>query len=404
MVPELHISLIHKLCIYHKFSGFKVGTCRLCGASGKTVSNVVGVCVKCLREKEEALGIALEIHRKYRLAIGLPIEPPRDPKGVRCTLCVNECSIPENSIGFCGLWRNVEGSLRFVEGHGYGVLHSYLDPLPTNCVATPVCPAATGVGYPRFSVSTHAEYGYYNLAVFFAGCNLDCIFCQNWHHKDIAVSPKLRRRYLKSDEKLVEEAVKNDRVTCICFFGGDPGPHTVYSLEVSRKILTYAKEHNIVKRICWETNGLENPGVMKEMARLSLESGGIVKIDWKACSPQVYQALTGVDGWKAVERVKQNIKLVSEMARERPEIPLLVVSVLLVPGYVDEQELECMAKYISVIDKSTPVVLLAFHPDHLLRDLPPTSINHAVKAYEIFRSYEIEKVFIGNEWLLGPYY
>lgn len=381
-----------------------MGICRLCGLVSTTVSNVVGVCAKCLREKEEALEIALEIHRRYRESIGLPPEPPRDPKGIKCSLCVNECSIPEKGLGFCGLWRNDEGLLKFVEGRGYGVLHAYLDPLPTNCVATPVCPAATGAGYPKYSISPKVEYGYYNLAVFFAGCNLDCIFCQNWHHKDIAVSPRLRKKYLVSLEDLVKEAVENDKVTCICFFGGDPSPQSVYSLEVSRKILEISKRYGTIKRICWETNGLENPEIMKEMARLSLESGGIVKIDWKACSPTLYQALTGVDGRKAIERIKHNVKLVAEISKKRPEIPLLVVSILLVPGYVDEVELECMAKFISSVDKSIPVVLLAFHPDHLLRDLPPTSINHAEKAYSIFKDHDIEKVFIGNEWLLGPYY
>lgn len=340
----------------------------------------------------------------YRKSIGLPVEPPKNLGGVSCTLCVNECSIPINSLGFCGMWLNDGGVLRFVEGYGYGVLHAYLDPLPTNCVATPVCPAATGSGYPRYSSSLGAEYGYYNLAVFFAGCNLDCIFCQNWHHKDVAVSAGLRRRYRVSVDELVREAIENNKITCVCFFGGDPAPHSIYSIEVSRKILAYSLDRGLVKRICWETNGLENPSIMEKMARLSLESGGIVKIDWKASSPHIYQALTGINGFKAVARVKENIEVVANIARERLEIPLLVISILLVPGYVDEVELQGMAEYIATIDKSIPVVLLAFHPDHLLRDLPPTSVYHAKKAVEIFRGCGIEKVFIGNEWLLGPYY
>uniref|UniRef100_A0A7C2VI07 Radical SAM protein n=1 Tax=Ignisphaera aggregans TaxID=334771 RepID=A0A7C2VI07_9CREN len=381
-----------------------MGTCRVCGKKSRVISNVIGVCVKCLRESDEALAIALEAHRRYRSRMGLPLEPPRDPGGVKCSLCVNACSIPHGGIGFCGMWVNEGGRLVFVEGHARGVLHAYLDPLPTNCVATPVCSAATGAGYPRYSVAPGPEHGYYNLAVFFAGCNLDCIFCQNWSHKDIAVSPGLRKRYLSSVEDLVNEAIENSRVTCICFFGGDPAPHSVYATEVSRKILAYSRETKSVKRICWETNGLENPTIIKEMARLSLESGGIVKIDWKAFTPQVYQALTGVSGKEAVERVKKNIELVAGMACSRPEIPLLVVSVLLVPGYVDEEELAGMARYIASVDRTIPVVLLAFHPDHLLRDLPPTSFSHAEKALSIFREYGVEKVFVGNEWLLGAYY
>ncbi|MEM3980974.1 MAG: radical SAM protein [Ignisphaera sp.] len=381
-----------------------MGVCRLCGYSSIIVSNVISVCAKCLRENKDALEIAMEVHRMYRRGIGLPVEPPKNLSGAKCSLCVNECSIPINGLGFCGMWVNEDGALKFVEGHSYGVLHAYLDPLPTNCVATPVCPAATGAGYPRYSLSLGAEYGYYNLAVFFAGCNLDCVFCQNWHHKDIAVSANLRKRYRVSIDELVREATKNDRITCICFFGGDPAPHSIYSLEVSRKILVHSLNHGLVKRICWETNGLENPSIMEKMAELSLESGGIVKIDWKAYSPQIYQALTGVDGFKAIARVKENIKIVASMAKKRSDIPLLVVSILLVPGYVDETELQGMAEYIASIDKSIPVVLLAFYPNHLLRDLPPTSIHHAKKAFEIFRKYGVEKVFIGNEWLLGPYY
>ncbi|MEM4503228.1 MAG: radical SAM protein, partial [Ignisphaera sp.] len=110
-----------------------------------------------------------------------------------------------------------------------------------------------------------------------------------------------------SVDQLVKEAIENNKVSCICFFGGDPGPHTIYALEVARRILRYSSENNVIKRICWETNGLENPKIMKEMAKLSLESGGIIKIDWKAYTPNVYQALTGVDGYRAIERIKENI-------------------------------------------------------------------------------------------------
>lgn len=51
------------------------------------------------------------------------------------------------------------------------VLMTYLDPLPTNCVATPVCPAI-GRGYPKYSLSKDGEYGYFNLAVFMGAVNL----------------------------------------------------------------------------------------------------------------------------------------------------------------------------------------------------------------------------------------
>jgi pyruvate formate lyase activating enzyme len=93
-----------------------------------------------------------------------------------------------------------------------------------------------------------------------------------------------------------------------------------------------------------------------------------------------------------------------EVARSRGEPPLLVVSILLVPGYVTVEEVEGIAGYIASLDANIPVVLLAFHPDHLMRDLPPTSRRHAVEAERAVRRAGVKEVYIGNEWLLGDYY
>ncbi len=381
-----------------------MGRCILCGASGPTISSRIGVCADCLRNSpRQALEVAMRIHREYRAKLGLPIEPPRAPNGVECMLCVNRCSIPPNGVGFCGLWTNDGGKLKHVAGLDHVIVHYYLDPLPTNCVATPVCPAATGCGYPRYALRPGAEYGYYNLAVFFAGCNLDCVFCQNWEHKDILVSGSLRERYTVSLNEIVKVA-KNDLIPCICYFGGDPGPHAPQAIRISRLVLDYAKKFGKIKRICWETNGLESPWVAKAMAELSLESGGIFKIDWKAWTPSIYQALTGVDGSAATENIRNLVRMLIDMSSLRKEVPLLVVSVLLVPGYVDVEEVQSIAKFIASLDRDVPLVLLAFHPDHLLKDLPPTSRRHAEEAAKVAREEGLRKVFIENVWLLGDYY
>ena len=351
----------------------------------------------------EALEIARRAHVEWRTRHGLPAAPPRTRGGVPCKICVNECRIGVGERGYCGIWVNRRGVLEPLAGRRKLAVYTYLDPLPTNCVATPVCPAATSEGYPRYTFTKGPEVGYYNLAVFLAGCPLDCLFCQNWEHKTMitrGVSPK----YVASVEELVERAM-DPKVTCVCYFGGDPTPHAPLLIEASRKIMERARrEKQWPKRICWETDGLAHPSLMKAMARLSLESGGIVKIDWKAWTPAVYEALTGVSGEKAVERLKINVRLVAEMGRERPSPPLLVVSILLVPGYVTSSEVERIARYLAEIDSSIPLVLLAFHPEHRLSDLPPTSRVHALNAYRSARRAGLKRVFIGNEWLLGEYY
>ena len=381
----------------------RLGSCELCGASSRTISNVVGVCASCLRKLgEKALGPARRAHSEYRLGLGLPPSPPRGD-GVRCRICVNRCQIPRGSTGFCGFWRNDDGILRPVTGSpDVGLVMWYYDPHPTNCVAGPVCPANTSRGYPKYTRFRGVEVGYYNLAVFYFACNLDCLFCQNWEHKAALADDRARRRYHRTVGELVREAL-NDRVTCVCYFGGDPGPQAPHAIAASRRILSEAARDSI-KRICWETNGLEDPAIMKQMAELSLESGGIVKIDWKAWTPGIYEALTGVDGSSAVERIKSNVRLVAEMSKERAEPPLLVVSTLLVPGYVDEYEVGSIASFLASLEANIPYVLLAFHPDNVLRDLPPTSKKHAEVARREAIKAGLREVYVGNMWLLGNYY
>ena len=383
-----------------------MGRCLVCGRSSRLISDAVGACLDCLRTRpREALAVARERHREARVKLGLPPEPPRS--GVhQCSFCVNRCKVPEGSTGYCGIVAVRRGRFTLRPGLAdeklrmYAVVHWYLDPHPTNCVATPVCPAATSAGYPRWTHTKGVERGYYNLAVFFAGCTLDCLYCQNWEHKTTLRSPP--RDWIRSVDELLEAAM-DPRVTCICYFGGDPTPHAPWVLAASRRIAEEAKRRGVVKRICWETNGTADPRIMREMARLSLETGGIVKIDLKAWTPSVYEALTGVDG---VHRVRENVKLVAEMWLDagKPEPPLLVTSLLLVPGYVDAEEARAWAEYIASIDPDIPLMLLAFHPDYLMRDLPPTSTRHALEAAKAAKEAGLRRVYIGNAWLLGPHY
>ncbi|NPA96364.1 MAG: radical SAM protein [Crenarchaeota archaeon] len=377
-----------------------MGRCAQCGAKGSTISDAIGLCANCIKnlDADSLRDLVQRVHRVSRERYGLPLKPP-DEGEARCSICVNECRVPNGAIGFCGYWRCNRGSLEPLFGSSNLFVEYYLDPLPTNCVATPVCPAATGCGYPRYAAKPGTEDGFYNLAVFLSACNLDCLFCQNHIYKR-ALSLKLRE-YIKPIEEIVS-AAEDPRITCVCYFGGDPTPFAPQLIRASRAILDRSKGR--VKRICWETNGLANPELMRRMAEISLESGGIVKIDWKCCDPKIYSVLTGVDGFRAIERIKRNIRLVAEMARRRPEVPLLVVSTLLVPGYVDCEEVENIARFIASIDPSIPYILLAFHPDHLLRDLPPTSLSHANEALKRAREAGLERVYLENAWLLGNYY
>jgi pyruvate formate lyase activating enzyme len=268
-----------------------------------------------------------------------------------------------------------------------GVVHWYHDALPTNCCAAWVCPGCSSAGYPHLSYATGPEHGYKNLAVFYCACNFDCLFCQNWNY----------RRYLKNPAPSpVEDLVKavDDKTSCICFFGGDPTPQVIHALRASRMALQENKDR--VLRICWETNGGAAPSLIDQMARISLTSGGCIKVDLKAYSEEVNLALCGCSNKQTLE----NFRRLAALSLERKEPPFLIASTLLVPGYVDIHEVQGLARFIVSLDPAIPYTLLAFHPDFQMDDLPPTSREHATQCLEAAQEAGLTNVNLGNLHLL----
>jgi len=387
-----------------------MGRCRLCGKSSQLISDGLGVCLDCIRGRpEEALEIAREAHAKSRASFGLPPEPPRDEDGVRCGLCGNDCRIGPGQVGYCGLVFNVNGRLVRVGGTPKaGILEWYYDGLPTNCVAWWFCPGCTGAGYPKYAYTRGAESGYSNLAVFYGSCSYDCLYCQNWQYRRLAsqasllLDEALSRASLLGHPSVVSaeelaEAAKRPDVSCICYFGGDPSTQMPHALKVSELAMEWAEERGRLMRICWESNGNMNPHLAVKAAEQSLISGGIVKFDLKAWDENLNIALCGISNKQTLE----NFRRIGERFWDRrPEVPVLTASTLLVPGYVDAEEVEHIAQFIAGISPDIPYTLLAFYPQYVMDDMPTTSRKLAYECYERAKKH-LNRVRIGNVHLLS---
>ncbi|MGD9233966.1 MAG: hypothetical protein PVH67_08905, partial [Desulfobacterales bacterium] len=77
-----------------------------------------------------------------------------------------------------------------------------------------------------------------------------------------------------------------------------------------------------------------------------------------------------------------------------------IASTLLVPGYVDEPEVEKIAGFISSLNPKIPYSLLAFYPQFYLNDLPTTSKSHALRCKAIAEKAGLKNIRIGNVHLL----
>jgi len=364
-----------------------MGTCRICREDSSLVSSELGLCLVCIRSRpQEARKIAFGVHARIRREWGLPPEAPGHPGGIPCDLCVNRCRIGEGEWGYCGLRRNEKGRMEGVSSTR-GKLSWYYDPLPTNCVGTWVCPAGTGCGYPAYSYCKGPEYGYDNLAVFPHACTFHCLYCQNWH---------FRYRTLDDTWETVDSlaGAVNQKTACICYFGGDPTPQLPYLLRASRMALE--KNEGRILRICWETNGAMSEPLLDEVADTALKSGGTIKFDLKAWNETLHTALTGVTN----QRTLKNFERLAKLFSRRPDPPLLIASTLMVPGYLDPEEVGHIARFIASLDPEIPYSLLAFHPEYRMTDLPATSRKLARQCLDAAGQAGLKRARIGNLHLL----
>jgi pyruvate formate lyase activating enzyme len=357
--------------------------CALCGTTSRLVAAYLGLCAACIRTRwEQAEPLARAAHAASRREFDLPETPPRSPDGVTCPLCGHACQISEGERGFCGLRSVRDGRLIHLAGTPRrGLLYWYRDPLPTNCVADWVC---TG----------HRQHGKHNLAVFYASCTYNCLFCQNWSYRqaDPVAGRGLGSVRTMSAAELADGA--NVRTFCVCYFGGDPTSQMPHALASARAL---AKRGVVV---CWETAGNSHARLLDQALELSLATGGCVKFDLKAFDERLHVALTGVSNRRALE----NFARAATRFRESPDPPPVVASTLLVPGYVEADEVGRIARFIAGVEPRTPYALLGFAPHCFMPDLPTTSANHAREAKAAARAAGLQNVRVGNVHLLSRAY
>ena len=357
------------------------GRCQVCGKRSQLIPSILSACVDCIRERpEEALPSILQAHAGIRSEFGLPPGPPRTENGVECPLCINTCRLGEGEIGLCGLRTAQNGHLVHLAGTPRGALVSwYDDPLPTNCVADWVCEGSRAANTPR-------ARGKVNLAVFYEACTFDCVSCQNWHFR--LKQPPGR----VSAEDLAAQA--HSRTFCVCYFGGDPTPQMSHALASARLLA----EQGVT--ICWETNGSMHPRLLDQAVEWSLRTGGCIKFDLKAFDENLHLALTGVSNQRTLDNFYRAVCHIVE----RHDPPVVVASTLLVPGYVDAEEVRRIAEFIAGIDADIPYSLLGFHPHFFVPDLPCTSLHHAEEAEASARAAGLTRVRVGNRHLLSRDY
>jgi pyruvate formate lyase activating enzyme len=276
------------------------------------------------------------------------------PRGMRCLICPNECTLKPGEISDCHNRINYKGKLYTIAYGNPCSLH--IDPVEKKPL-NHFLPGSTA-----FSLAT-------------AGCNLVCLNCQNWQISQ--TSPKETRNYDLMPEKVVEQAVKNS-CRSIAYTYSEPITFYEYVRDTS------AQAHQAGIRNILVSNGYIKEEPLRELCKYI----DAANIDLKAFTEEIYQKLTG----GSLKTILATLQIMKE------EGVWLEITNLVIPTWTDDLSMiENMCKWLADNDfKDVPLHFSRFMPLHKLTRLPATPAEILHKARETAMNAGINYVYIGN--------
>lgn len=276
------------------------------------------------------------------------------PKGVRCLICPNECTIKEGETGDCRNRVNDKNKLYTIAYGNPCAVH--IDPIEKKPLYH-FLPGSTA-----FSIAA-------------AGCSMACLNCQNWEISQ--KSPKETRNFDLMPEKVVAEAIKSECRT-IAYTYSEPTTFYEYTFDTS-KIARANNVKNILK-----SSGYINDEPLRQLCKVM----DAANIDLKSFSNEIYLKLSA----GSLNPVLNTIKVLKE------EGVWLEITNLIVPSWTDNMDMiRQMCNWLANNGLSeNPLHFSRFYPQHKLTQLPPTPVNILTRAAEIARSEGLQNIYIGN--------
>lgn len=291
---------------------------------------------------------------------------------VRCQACSWKCTIADGNTGICGIRLNKKGKLYLtVYGKAVGM---HLDPVEKKPL-NHFLPGSTALSFGT------------------VGCDFGCLFCQNWQMSQ----PPRENRYEKTSSW--KKLVKLKRIISEQSEDWTPEKIVDYALKVGAKSIAYTyNEPTIFIEYAYVTaklaskKGLKNIFVSNgyesdESLKYISPYLDAINIDLKSFDPKFYREV--VQG--KLEPVKKNIRRAYKLGIH------VEVTNLIIPTQNDSKsQLTKVAEFIKSISPDIPWHVTAFHPDYLMRDIPPTPVEKLHQAWEIGKKVGLKYVYTGN--------
>jgi pyruvate formate lyase activating enzyme len=209
-----------------------------------------------------------------------------------------------------------------------------------------------------------------------AGCNLACRFCQNW---EISASRDIDLLAEAASPGDIAAAAARSDCPSVAFTYNDPVVFLEYAIDVA----TACRSRGI--RTVAVTAGY----LCAEPRAEFFDHIDAANIDLKFFDDDSYRRLARGSLQPVLETI--------EYAHH--ETPVWVeLTTLVIPGHNDgDDELTSLSRWIvERLDPEVPLHLSAFHPDHLMADVPPTPPATLRRARQIAIDAGLHHVYLGN--------
>jgi pyruvate formate lyase activating enzyme len=275
-------------------------------------------------------------------------------KKIKCKLCPRECVIDDHERGYCGARENRGGTYYSLVYSR--VCSSHVDPIEKK---------------PFF----HFMPGTLAFSIATAGCNVNCKMCQNW---EISQSRPEQVENTWLPPKNVPALAQRYNCPSIAYTYSEPVVFCEYVLDTAEAGRAAGVKSAVV------SGGY----IQEEPLRQLCRRVDAIKIDLKAFSEKFYK-----------EVVNGELKpVLNTLVAIRKQGTWNEIVYLVIPTLNDsDQEFKSLARWVKTeLGPDVPLHFSQFHPEYLLKNLPPTPVATLERAKAVCDAEGLHYVYIGN--------
>ena len=274
---------------------------------------------------------------------------------VQCTICPRNCILSDGQEGFCHVRKNINQNIELLT-YGYN----------TGLAIDPVEKKPLYHFYPSSPILSFGTLG----------CNMGCLFCQNW---DISKSKANPQNLNKTPPQEVVDIAKKYKCKSVAFTYNDPIIFFEYAIDTAK----LCRENNIKTVVV--TSGFIN----EEPAKEFFEYMDGANIDLKGFSQRFY----GKNCLAKLQPVLDTIKYAVNETNCHIEL-----TTMLIEGENDSsEEIQAECEWIlENLGDNVPIHFSAFFPHFKFEDRKATSFEALIKAYNIAKTVGLKYVYTGN--------